>query len=221
MKKIFLTILTIIIAAGAAGQNLRDLTGPGMTGRTSLRLGFTQAIVPFGVWSDKPGPLFENNDFSFYLDEEYGFSVEYQFLNNRPVGVQIGGSYFYAGEADFRDDGTAETYNSLTLEGGGIYGGITLRTGWKHFGVRSAINLGYFTFDYRMKLTYKTQFMSGFVTEYKGEALAGIGSRIDGGFYFEYGQFGIYPMFQMMYLAKNGPSALILKTLNISAGFTF
>jgi hypothetical protein len=63
--------------------------------------------------------------------------------------------------------------------------------------------------------------MTGYVTDYKGEAVGGAGSRIDIGLYGEAGRFGIYPSFQMLYIAKNGPSALILKTLNISAGISF
>jgi hypothetical protein len=200
-----------------AGFSLRSITGKG----TTLRVGFTQAIVPFGVSSDKPGSLFSNNDFTFYLDEEYGISIEYQLIEGRMFGLQAGGSYFYAKESDRVNDGAVDASNYMTLEGGGVYGGLTWRAGWENFGVRSALNLGWFAFDYRMKLMYKTQFMTGYVTDYKGEAVGGAGSRIDIGLYGEFGSFGIYPSLQMLYLAKNGPSAILLKTLNISAGISF
>jgi hypothetical protein len=201
----------------ASGFRLPAIVGKG----TTLRVGLTQAIVPFGVSSDKPGSLFSNNDFTFYLDEEYGVSIEYQLIEGRMFGLQVGGSYFYAKESDRVDDGAVDANNYMTLEGGGVYGGLTWRAGWENFGVRTALNLGWFAFDYRMRLMYKTQFMTGFVTEYKGEAVGGAGSRIDIGFYGEAGRFGIYPSLQMLYLAKNGPSAILLKTLNISAGIAF
>jgi hypothetical protein len=202
-------------------QNSRfNITG--FSGKSSaLRIGFTQAIVPFGVSSDKPGSLFSNNDFTFYLDEEYGLSLEYQLIEGRMFGLQAGGSYFYAKESDRVNDGAVDANNYMTLEGGGVYGGLTWRAGWDNFGVRTALNLGWFAFDYRMKLMYKTQFMTGYVTDYKGEAVGGAGSRIDIGLYGEAGRFGIYPSLQMLYIAKNGPSAVILKTLNISAGISF
>lgn len=200
-----------------AGFSMSGIAGKGNT----LRIGFTQAIVPFGVSSDKPGSLFSNNDFTFYLDEEYGVTIEYQLIEGRVFGLQAGGSYFYAKESSRVNDGTVDANNYMTLEGGGVYGGLTWRAGWENFGVRTALNLGWFAFDYRMKLMYKTQFMSDYVTEYKGEAVGGTGSRIDIGLYGEVGRFGIYPSFQMLYLAKNGPSAILLKTLNISAGISF
>jgi len=184
-------------------------------------VGFSHAFVQFGISSSKPAAIFNNNDFTFYTDDEYGFGIEFQLLSGNLFGVQAGGFYYYAYEWDEVDDGTVDAINEITLEGGGIYGGLTLRYGLKSVGVTSALNLGYFTFDYRMKLSHMTMFMSGFVTEYEAETLSGPGTRMDIGLYGEFGRFGLYPSVQILYLAKGGPSALILKTLNISAGYTF
>jgi len=221
MKRYLAFLAAALLVANTDGQILAGAGRSDGSARNTLKAGFTQAFVPFGVWSDKPGALFQNNDFNFYLDDEYGFGVEYQFFGNRNVGFQAGGFYYYASESDFVDDGFAATANSITLEGGGVYGGVTFKAGWDHFGFRSALNMGLFTFDYRMKLSHKTQFMTGYITEYKGEAISGPGSRIDAGLYGEFGKLGLYPSFQLMFLAKNGPSALVLKTLNISAGLRF
>ena len=128
-----------------AGFSLLGIAGKG----TTLRVGFTQAIVPFGVSSDKPGSLFSNNSFTFYLDEEYGVSIEYQLVEGRMFGLQAGGSYFYAKESDRVNDGAVDANNYMTLEGGGVYGGLTWRAGWKNFGVRTALNLGWFAFEDR------------------------------------------------------------------------
>lgn len=201
------------------GVNAQEYTGSKYG--SSVRVGFTQATVPFGVSSDKPGSLFSNNDFNFYLDDEFGLSTEYQLVDRQPFGLQVGGFYYHAAESDYTDDGSVEAVNQMTLEGGGVYAGITWKAGWERIGVRTALNAGYFTFDYRMKLSHKTVFMSGFVTEYKGEAVSGPGTRIDAGGYAELGRLGIYPSFQMLFVAKNGPSAVILKALNISVGYRF
>jgi hypothetical protein len=204
-----------LVSYGQAGDFIK-------AGRNSVvRVGFTQAIVPFGISSDKPGPLFSDNDFTIYIDEEYGFNTEYQFFATQPFGLQFGGFYYYAKESDRVNNVAVDASNFMTLEGGGVYCGVTWKAGLKNIGVRTSLNLGYFTFDYRMKLVYKTQFMTGFLTEYRGEAISGAGSRIDAGLYGEIGRFGVYPSLQILYIAKNGPSALILKTLNISAGYRF
>lgn len=215
---------TIFLFIAVFFSGFLNLTGQKISVPASgagVRLGFTQAVVPFGISSDKPGQIFSGNDFNFYLDEEYGFGIEYQLLEGRMFGLQTGGSYYYAKESDRYDDGFVDASNFMTLEGGGVYTGITWKAGLKNFGVRTALNIGYFTFDYRMQLTHKTQFMTGYVTEYKAEAVSGPGTRIDGGFWFELGKFGLYPGFNILYVAKEGPSAVVLKTLNISAGIRF
>jgi hypothetical protein len=213
------TILLIMVLAvqTASAQNVFN------TGKSSgvFRAGYIQAMVPFGISSNKPGSHFVNNDFTFYTDEEYGFGSEYQFFPGRSIGLQAGGFYYYAKESDRVDDGTVDASNFITLEGGGVYGGLTFRAGLKNVGFTSALNIGLFTFDYRMQLSYKTMFMSGYVTSYEAEAVSGPGTRIDAGMYAEFGRFGIYPSFQILYLAKEGPSALILKTLSVYAGFKF
>jgi len=216
MKLRYLFLLSLATTSITYGQGLFNSDkGP------SVRIGFTQAVVPFGISSSKPASIFDNNDFTFYTDDEYGFGIEFQLLSGDLFGVQAGGFYYYAYEWDEVDDGTVDAINEITLEGGGVYGGLTFKYGHKNFGVTSALNLGYFTFDYRMKLSHMTMFMSGFVTAYEAETISGPGSRIDFGLYGEYGKFGLDPSFQILYVAKGGPSALILKTLNISAGYTF
>lgn len=216
MKLKFLILIGLFTTTFVNGQHLfKSDNGP------SVRIGFSQAVVPFGISSSKPAAIFSNNDFTFYTDEEYGFGIEYQLLRGNLFGVQTGGFYYYAYEWDQVDDGTVDAINEITVEGGGIYAGLTFRYGYRYVGITSALNLGYFTFDYRMKLTHKTMFMTDYITGYEAEAISGPGTRMDIGLYGEFGRLGIYPSLQILYVAKEGPASLILKTLNISAGYTF
>jgi len=216
MKLKVILLVGFISSSLSYGQGIFSSDNP-----PSVRIGFTQAVVPFGISSTKPAAIFDNNDFTFYTDDEYGFGVEFQLLSGDVFGLQTGGFYYYAYEWSEFDDGTVDAINEMTLEGGGIYGGLTFRYGSRYVGVTSAINLGYFTFDYRMKLSHQTMFMTGFVTAYESEVISGLGSRVDFGLYGEFGRFGLYPSFQLLYVAKEGPSALILKTLNFSLGYKF
>ena len=188
----------------------------------SMRAGYSFPFAPYGVWSDKVTSLYANNDFNFYPGNGYGLTFDTEIQSDKPfLRYRIGAFYQYGSRYDFYEDDLQTSEAWLYLTGAGVYGGVSFRAGWEHFGLFNAYTAGIFSFDYRIEMQYTSKLGVVPLTNSGGEAVSGPGGKFELGFYGELKGFGIYPSFQFFYTHNRKSQALLIKTINISAGYSF
>ena len=188
----------------------------------SMRAGYSYPFAPYGVWSDKVTTLYANNDLSFYPSDGYGLTFDTEIASDKPyLRYRFGAFYHYGSTYDLYEDDQQRSEAWLYLTGAGIYGGVSFRAGWDHFGLFNTYTAGIFSFDYRMELQYTSNMGVIPVTTTGGEAVSGPGGKFELGIYGEYRGVGIYPSFQLFYTHNRQSQALLIKSLNISAGYSF
>ncbi len=188
----------------------------------SMRAGYSVPFAPYGVWSDKVTSLYANNDFNFYPGDGYGLTFDTEVKSEKPfLRYRAGAFYQYASRYDIYEDGLQTSEAWLYLTGAGVYVGLTFRAGWEHWGIFNSYNAGIFSFDYRMEMQYTSSLGVAPISSKGGEAVSGPGGKFELGCYGEYKGFGIYPSFQLFYTHNRASQALLIKTFNISAGYTF
>ena len=191
-------------------------------GKLSMRAGYSFPFAPWGVWSEEVTSLYANNDLTFYPGDGYVLTFDTEIKSGREfLSYRLGAFYHYGSRYDVYEDDNQLSEAWLYLSGAGIYGGVSLRAGWEHFGIFNNYSAGIFSFDYRGELQYASKLGAMPVSTHIGEAVSGPGGKFELGCYVEYKGIGIYPSFQMMYTHNRLSQALLLKTINISAGYRF
>jgi len=191
-------------------------------GTLSMRAGYSVPFAPWGVWSDDITSLYANNDLNFYPGDGYLLTFDAEIKSGKEfLSYRLGAFYHYGSRYDVYDDASQMSEAWLYLTGAGIYGGVSLRAGWEHFGIFNTYSAGIFSFDYRIELQYTSRLGALPVSDSAGEAISGPGGKFELGFYGKYKGFCIYPLFQMLYTHNQLSQALLLKTINISAGYSF
>ena len=191
-------------------------------GTLSMRAGYSFPFAPWGVWSDEVTSLYANNDLTFYPGDGYILTFDTEFKSCKDfMSYRLGAFYHYASAYDSYEDNAQLSEGWMYLTGAGIYGGVSLKAGWEHFGIFNTYAVGIFSFDYRLELQYTSKLGVVPVGDKIGEAVSGPGGKFALGCYGKVRGFGIYPSFQIFYTYNRQSQALLLKTINISAGYTF
>jgi hypothetical protein len=108
----------------------------------------------------------------------------------------------------------------MYLTGFGLYSGVSFKAGWEHIGLLSTFAVGYYTFDYRAEMQYTTSQGGASDIDYIGESVSGPGGKFELGLYGTIKGINIYPSFQFINCA-NGSQTLLIKSFNLSLGYTF
>jgi hypothetical protein len=191
-------------------------------GKLSMRAGYSFPFAPWGVWSEEVTSLYANNDLTFYPGDGYVLTFDADLKSRKEfLSYRLGAFYHYGSRYDVFEDDNQLSEAWLYLSGAGIYGGISLKAGWEHFGIINNYSAGIFSFDYRGELQYASKLGVMPVSTHIGEAVSGPGGKFELGFYGEYKRLGIYPSFQMIFTHNRLSQSLLLKTINISAGYSF
>ena len=191
-------------------------------GKLSMSAGYSYPFAPWGVWSEEVASLYANNDLTFYRGDGYVLTFDTEIKTRKEfLSYRLGAFYHYGSRYDAHEDDSQLSEAWLYLSGAGIYGGITFRAGWEHFGIFNTYSAGIFSFDYRGELQYTSKLGVVPLSLKIGEAVSGPGGKFEFGCYCEYKGIGIYPSFQMMYTHNRQSQALLLKTISISAGYSF
>lgn len=208
----FIAIFFVIVSLSATAQE-REL---------SMRAGYSVPFAPYGVWSEKVTTLYANNDFTFYPGDGYGLTFDTELGSGKPfMKYRVGAFYHYASAYDLFEDDQQISEAWLYLTGAGVYAGVTFRAGWEYFGIFNSYNAGFFSFDYRMEMQYKSKLGVIPLSMIAGEAVSGPGGKFELGFYGEYKGLGIYPSFQLLFTHNRQSQAILIKTVSISAGYSF
>lgn len=209
----YLGIFALFVLSAVASAQERSFT---------MRAGYSLPFAPYGVYSEGASSLYANNDFNFYPRNGYGLTFDTEIPSSKPfLSYRLGAFYHYASVYDNYEDDQQVSEAWLYLSGAGVYGGVSFKAGWKGFGIFNTYTAGIFSFDYRMELQYTSKLGVIPVSDTGGEAVSGPGGKFELGLYGEYNGFGIYPSFQMLYTYNRQSQALLLKTINISIGYSF
>lgn len=194
----------------------------GQEGNITFRAGYSVPFAPYGIYSDDISSLYNNNDFNFYPRDGYGLTFDTEISTAKKyLSLRFGALYHYADAYDIYEDEQQTSESWLWLTGAAVYGGVSFKAGWENFGFFNTYTAGIFSFDYRYELQY-TSSMGGITTGARGgEAAGGAGGKFELGFYGKYKGFGLYPSFQMMFAFNRQSQAVLIKALNLSAGYTF
>lgn len=188
----------------------------------SLRGGYSFAFAPYGVWSDKVSSLYANNDLNFYPGNGYGLTFDTEYTSTLPfMNYRFGMFYQYGSRYDYYEDDNQISEAWIYLTGAGIYFGVTFRAGWEHFGIYNTYTAGFFSFDYRFTLRYYSNLGVSPAGDNGAEAVSGPGGKFELGLYGKYHRIGLYPSVQLFYTHNRQSQAILMKTINISAGYTF
>ena len=188
----------------------------------SFRAGYSIPFAPYGVYSDNVSSAYANNDLTFYPFDGYVLNFDTEIKSPKPfMSYRIGAFYTYSGTYDNYEDDQQISEAWLYLTGAGVYCGLSFKAGWERFGIFNSFSAGYFSFDYRMEMQYTSKLGVIPVSSMAGEAVAGPGGKFEMGLYGTYKALSVYPSFQMLFVSNRQSQALLLKTINISAGYTF
>ncbi len=204
-----IALLMVVSTSALSGQE-----------KVRIKASFSQAVVPFGVFTDEQGDFLINNDFTFYTDQEYGFGTEIEVPSKFDNLFFIAGAFYhYAKEDDAYTDDIYTSYNLITLEGGGAYAGIMGRLGWDKAGLETSVAAGYYNFDYRMMLSWTVTMLGVSDVEFFAHDLSGVGTTMSLGGYYFYKGIGIHPAFRIMHVG--GERVLTMKTATVALSYKF
>jgi len=188
----------------------------------TLKTGYSVPFAPYGIYSDDISSLYANNDFTFYPGNGYGLNLETVVKSGKPLMSYIAGAFYhYSGRYDNYEDDQQMSEAWMYLTGAGIYGGLSFNAGWEHFGIFNSYTFGFFSFDYRLELQYTSKLGVVPVSDKGGEAVSGPGGKFELGLYGSFKRFSIYPAFSMIYTSNRQSQAVLIKSFNISAGYSF
>lgn len=187
----------------------------------SMRAGYSYPYAPYGVYSEDVTSAYANNDLSFYRGDGYGVTFDTELPSKYPfMTYRVGAFYSYSDRYDGYEDDFQLSEAWLYLTGFGIYSGLSFKAGWDHFGITSMFALGFYTFDYRALLQYTSKLGVIPISDNIGESVSGAGGKFELGLYGSWKGITIYPSFQFLNTAK-GSQSLLIKSFNISLGYTF